>query len=372
MRPRTSHAILLFALGFAAGCVSSPGGPADDDDSAGDGEGQTHAVVTTTDFSVGALVTVSLDTHEVQEVTAISSDPFVRVDAGLVFLINRWMFDSVRVYEPTNLQQPLVEFSTGAGSNPHDAVLCKGAIFVSRYDVDSLGVYDLDTGIPLDEIDLSAWADEDGSPEASTLVRKGGTLYVGLQRMIREGSFWPADPDGGGVLEIDCATREVVRSWTTGPNVSIQPHPQHDDALLLLEGVFMDESGAVALDGAIRTLDLDEEAPGAVELDEATVGRNIVSVAADDSGRGLLISADLEEHHIHSLDLITGELEELVATSAYIPAVRVNDRGEAWVVRRAPPDDLEAGGGLAVYDLETYEEVAWNGTNLEPFSIDFF
>jgi hypothetical protein len=364
--------IVFVALLAASGCVTSPDGPGDDDDSASDSAFQTHAVVTTTDFSVGALVTVDLDTHEVQEVTAISSDPVVRVDAGLVFQINRWMFDSVRVYEPPNLQQPVIEFSTDAGSNPHDAVLCDGAIFVSRYDADSIGIYDLDTGIAVGEIDLSPWADEDGLPEASTLVRHGETVYVGLQRLIREGGVWPAAPGGGAVVEIDCVEREVVASWTTGPNVFIQDHPLQDDAFLLIEGMVMEESGAVDLDGGVRTLDTTSGTLGPLEIDEATVGGNVVAIAIDADGHGIVVTSDGTQHHILCLDPITGELQALDSTNAYIPEVGMNDRGEVWVVRRAPLDDLEAGGGLAVYDPVACEQVAWIPTTLEPFSIDFF
>ncbi len=373
MRPRTALALPLIALLTSQGCVTSPGGSGDDDDSSADSAFQTHAVVTTTDFSVGALATVDLDTRELrEEITATSADPIVRVDSGLVFQINRWMFDSVRVYEPPDLQQPVLEFSTGAGSNPHDAVLCDGAIFVTRYHEAALGVYDLDTGIGLGEIDLSPWADEDGIPEASTLVRRGTTIYVGLQRMIREGAFWPADPDGGVILEIDCEAREVTGEWSTGPNVAIQAHPMDDDALLLIEGIYTDESGAITLDGGLRTLDLLDDAPGPIEIDEDTVGGNIVAVAVGPDGRGLLITADALEHHVHGLDLVAGTTQLLDSTTAYIPEARANDRGEAWVVRRAPLDDLEAGGGLAVYDLAAFEQVAWIGTSLEPFSIDFF
>lgn len=373
MRPRPGALFPLLALLTTPGCTASSADPGDDDDSSADSIFQTHAVVTTTDFSVGALATIDLDTHELrEEITATSSDPVVRVDDGLIFQINRWMFDSIRVYDPPDLQRPVIEFSTGAGSNPHDAVLCGGAIFVSRYDMDSMGIYDLDTGIAVGEIDLSTWADEDGTPEASTMVRHGETLYVGLQRLIRDGGVWLAAPGGGVVLEIDCAEREVVDSWPTGPNVFIQTHPLLEDALLLIEGMVMEESGAIALDGGVRTLDTTTGTLGPMEIDEATVGGNVHAVAADELGRGLLVTSDAERHHIHCLDLNTGSTQPLNSTTAYIPEARMNDRGEVWVARRAPLDDLEAGGGLAVYDPAACEQVAWIPTTLEPFSIAFY
>ncbi len=362
---------------LVTGCVGTSDGPAgDDDDSAGAGDGQGHAVITTTDFSVGALATVALDTRELtDEITTTSSDPIVRVDDGLLFVINRYMFDSVRVYEPPELQMPVVEFSTGAGSNPHDAAVCDGAIFVTRHDLDSLGVYDRETGIQIDEIDLSDWADSDGLPEASTLVRQGDTLYVGLQRMVRGGAFWTPADGGGAVVAVDCASREVVDSWSTGPNVFVQPHPMDDDTLLLLDGAYWDADGEITLDGGLSPLPLDGDSPGAPHIDEVTVGGNIVAVATNDAGHGLLVSADAEHHHVHCVDLAAGTTELLFSTTAYIPSVRGDDRGDAWIVMRAPYDDPGAGGGLAIYDMSTCEESAagaWVGTSLEPFSIDFF
>ena len=362
---------------LVTGCVNTSDGPIDDDDdSAAPGDARTHAAVTTTDFSVGALAKVELDTRELtDEVTATSSDPVVRADGGLLFVINRYMFDSVRVYEPPDLQMPRVEFSTGAGSNPHDAAHCSGAIFVARYDLDSIGVYDIDTGIQIDEVDLSGWADEDGLPEASTLVRRGTTLYVGLQRMVREGAFWTPANGGGAVVAVDCETRDVVNSWTTGPNVFIQPHPMDDDALLLLDGIYWDPSGEIPLDGGVHPLPLEGQEPGDALIDEAMVGGNIVAVAADEAGRGLLVSADADQHHVHCVDLISGTTELILSSTAYIPSVQGNDRGEAWVVMRAPYDDPGAGGGLAVYDMDTCEQSdpePWISTSLEPFSIDFY
>ena len=75
------------------------------------------------------------------------------------------------------------------------------------------------------------------------------------------------------------------------------------------------------------------------------------------------------------MDLISGTTELILSSTAYIPSVQGNDRGEAWVVMRAPYDDPGAGGGLAVYDMDTCEQSdpePWISTSLEPFSIDVY
>ncbi len=376
MPQRALPTLLLTWTLAAVGCPTGADDDAGDDDAGDDDDGgQTHAVIATTDFAVGALASVDLDDGTVvDEITATSGDPVVWSDGGRVFQLNRFMFDSVRVHEPPALEVPALEFSTGAGSNPYAVAWCAGALFVVRYDRDSIGIYDPASGLPVGEVDLAPWADADGLPEASTLVRRGETLYVGLERLDRDGEVWLPAPGGGAVLEVDCAAREVVREWATGPNVKVQAHPWRDDALLLIEGVLFETWNVPALDGGVRTLDLTSGALGAVDLDEQAIGENIVGVAADAQGRGVLVSAGSETHTIHCLDMTDWSVETAAVTDYFIPEVRSNDRGEAWLPMRAGPADPGTPGGIAVYDLASCEERAGGliGFSLDPFSVAFY
>jgi hypothetical protein len=377
MAHRFPLSLLLSLLLLSSGC---PTGFDDDDDTTGDDDdsagvdAQTHAVVTTTDFAVGALATVDLDTWEVTDsITATSADPFVRTDDGLVLQINRWQHDSVRIYDPADLTTPLVELSTGAGSNPQEALFCGGDLFVTRLEETSIGVYDPDTGMAVGTVDLSTWTDDDGSPEATTMARIGDTLYVGLQRLDRASVWWTPSDGGGRVLEVDCASREVTREWSTGSNVIVQQHPVVDDTLLLVDGAYYTDEGLVSLDGGIRELPLDGE-PGSYRLTDEDLGGNVLGVAATAEGRGIVITAEDVGHRVLCLDMADWSTTELLFTEAYIPEFAVNDRGEAWIVVRSWLDP-EDEGGLLVIDLDTCTDLtedSWIRFELEPFSVAFF
>ncbi len=369
---------LLFTLTLA-GCPVDDDDVGDDDSAAADddddGHSQTHAVVTTTDFTVGSLATVDLGDWTVNdEITATTGDPVVQVVGDDLFQINRFQHDAVRRYVPGEFQSPLLEFSTGAGSNPQWVADCAGSLFVTRYEEAAIGVFQRDTGLSTGELDLSAYADADGLPEPSSMVVLGGLLYVGLQRMDRDAG-WQPDPDGGRVLEIDCETREVLRDWETGPNVVLHVHPDRDDALMLVEGAMFDLDFEMLLDGGVRELMLDDEAPGPLRLTEADLGGNIVAFGAGSSGLGLLaLNAD-EVHHLLCVDLSTWSTTEVLETTSWVPDIRVNDRDQAFVLLRSGPADLEAPGGIAVVDLTDCTDLTAGeliSFSLQPYSVAFY
>lgn len=356
-----------------AGCI--PADTADDDDSAGNGPGQSFSVVATTDFTVGALATVDLDTWAVTDnITAATGDTVLVADDGLLLVINRYQHDSIRIYDPLELRVPLLEFSTGSGSNPTDARFCGGNLFVSLYEEDYLGVFDPDSGLQVGQVDLSAFIDDDGIPEASTMVRKGDQLYVGLERLDRSDAFWLASQGGGRVVTVDCPTREVVASVATGSNLQLYPHPMDDSALIVVEGVYWNSDGQVDLDGGIRMLDLDSGQLGPFVLTEEQAGGNLTGLALDGQGRGLVLIADDEGTGIHCIDMDSWVPEMVASTSLYIREIRANDRGEAHVLTRSWIDP-EVAGGIRVFDLETCEDLTgddWIRFELEPFSVAFF
>lgn len=174
----------------------------------------TGIVMTTTDFSSGALAVLDLASGTVEgNIAPTSADPFVTVTGGHVVQINGFLNDTIRVYEPGNWTVPLGEYGVGQGANPHDAVMVDGQLWVSLYGRDALEIRDPVSGDVLNTVDLSAFADADGLPEASSLVVLDGLVFVGLQRFDREREWLPLP---GRVVAIDPVSREVVHEWTTG------------------------------------------------------------------------------------------------------------------------------------------------------------
>ena len=179
----------------------------------------SHAVFTTTNYEVGSLAVVDLSDQSVDESTDIPSDAAVVAEDGQVFLLGRYGYDYVRIYDPAQgFATPVLEFSVGDAANPQDLEICGDKLVVSKYGSASLGVYDPATGNVAGSVDLSSYADEDGIPEATELVEAGGMLYVSLNGLDQDNGWVGV---GGQVLQVDCGSWTVTDAWDIGGNTSI-------------------------------------------------------------------------------------------------------------------------------------------------------
>ena len=248
------------------------------------------AVLTTSDYQVGALATMDIDTQEITDTLAtIHSDAAVSSGGDWVFQINRLGMDSIRVYEPGQWTAPLLEFSTGDSSNPHGAVLCHDQLVVSLYAESYLAVFEPLTGTQIDAVDLSQWADDDGSPEASSMVISGDYLYVALQQF----SSWVST--SGTVLKIDCFTMEIVTEWATGPSPSLSPIPNNDQLLLLNTGNWFEA------DGSLQVLDTETGSLQPPILDEADLDHDLYGARVTPNGTVVAISYPINGEDQHTL-----------------------------------------------------------------------
>lgn len=337
-------------------------GPDPDTGSPGD---WTTAVVATVSasYSTGTVAAVSLADWTVEdELFVASGDPAVSASEGSVFQLNRYGHDAVRRYDPGAWAAPRWEQALDDQSNPHAARVCAGEVFVTLYGGDVLAVLDLETGEPIDAVDLSAWGDGDGvGPEASTLVAWGDRLYAGLNRLDRAGGWADA---GGAVVEIDCEARAVTRAWMVGGNTSVHPWPGGDGLLVLARAHGEDVSGVYALDPDADTLSLRVELPGE-PADVAAWGERAVATSLAEDGSG---------YTLHCLDLSAGELLSSEETDSYLTAAASDDRGRAWVARGLSWVDPEAPTGLDVVDIATCETQTTTPIrlSLHPVSLAFY
>ncbi len=323
------------------------------------------AVVSTTDFSVGALAQVDLESWAVSDMlTATSGDPTVVADGGLLFQVNGYNTDTIRVYEPGDLTAPLAEFSTGAGSNPHDVEVCGGRLFVSLYETTRIGIYDPATGSEIGEVSLVDWSDADGLPEVSSLVELDGVLYAALQHLDREDGWTSTDPE---VIEIDCDSGAVSQTWQVGPSPRIIAHPTRPDALLVQTGVYWQA------DGGLWVLDTDEGLEETAILLESEAQVDLVSLAASAAGRLILTAAGFESgSSLICLDLSTGTWSSAENSSSWYARIDASPNGEAWISVRPAPDG--ANHGLMVFDIDTCApraEPSWFTLTLPPYGVAF-
>lgn len=100
------------------------------------------------------------------------------------------------------------------GINPQDvAVDADGRLWITRFEQPNVIILEPD-GSFSGSVDLSAYADADGLPEASAVHIAGDHAYVTIERLDRCGGWVPTGP--GVILEIEIATRMVVKSIELG------------------------------------------------------------------------------------------------------------------------------------------------------------
>lgn len=332
------------------------------------------AVIATVDttYSVGALATVTVEGWEISDSLAtVSADPKVVATGSYIVQLNRGTDNNVRVYEPGSFSEPLVEFSTGDGSNPHDAALCGSVLFVSMYGGTTLGVYDPTNGNAVATVDLSPYDDGDGYPEASDLVVIGEKLYVALQQ-LDQNNGWVAN--GGMVAEVDCAERTVTDAWEVGASPDLFNNPVNPDTLIVRTGTYFDETGAFDFTGGLATFDPGTGASAAF-LEEADLAGNITGFASTAAGKAVVLTTDETwAYQIRCLDMVTGAATLAESVPQYLSGVVANERGEAWIAARTSWASTDPGGVL-VYDMTACSSVTqddWITLTLEPYSIAFY
>ena len=268
------------------------------------GTGTFHAVrqrrylVAGTAFGVTgtvSLVTVRYNTSFLvdDDLEAISGDPVATASEGGVFIVNRFFFDNIQVLDPETGYATALQFSTGNGSNPHDALAVDpNRLFVTRFEApyNDVLIADRGTGEFLGFADLSGFAtNASGTPRADSLVRAGGRIIVSLQNI--DGSFREYGP--GVLVALDPATgapRSYLRMEGRNPFGPPAVHPDSGFLYYAMAGIFQG-SLPKELSGGIEVIDPDALATRGLLVDDDDLGGNVSSVALVEAGEGCAGSA---------------------------------------------------------------------------------
>jgi len=364
---------LALLLSACEPAVKDTAAPADTGaDTGADGD---HTVVIATvagDFSAGQLATVSADGTVTDAIFPTTTDPVVEVDGDRVILLDRSSENTVRVYDAADWSAPLVELSTGDGSNPQDAAFCGDVLVVSTYAGTSLGLYDGATGLSRGALDLSPYADADGVPEADAIVRgPDGHLYVSLNKLDTSALPWTSADGSGTIVRVDCETVTITEDWTVGPNPSISPHPADPNTILVRTGDYYNDDYSVKLDGALQTFDPVAGTVSEPLLTEAAFGYNLGSLAGNRGGHAMLVADDAYSWTVFCLDLTTFEATPTTAVDSFIGDAVTAPDGTAWIAYRQGYAGSGAPviAGLVAWNPETCMSADPVSTLFPPYSL---
>ena len=162
----------------------------------------TTLLVTTTDFTTGAVTVVEPDGTVRPDLALGSTDAVPYPSPYGPLVVHRFTHDFVDVLDPSTWRsrsQHALTATDATSPNPHaiafDAhgigyLTLFGSAFLQRIDLQQApGASGAGT------IDLTPFADADGIPEASVAVRCGDTLWVGVQRLARMHGWDPVGQD---------------------------------------------------------------------------------------------------------------------------------------------------------------------------------
>ena len=319
---------------------------------------QSDLFVITTDFSTGSTAFLAADAAEAEvNLLGIHSDAVGHYHDGRVYIVNRLGQDNILVLDAMDLRTPVTQFSVGNGANPHDIeIVAPDKAYVTRYDAASLLIVNPQDGAELGEIDLSAFADADGLPEVSQIVRVGERLYLSCQRLDRN-SGW-----GTGRRQLSGRRRSQQRHPRgRGPGhrgvvqgialSSANPNSMAVVGEQIAVGVvvgFGDRSGGVEIVDTATNRSL------GLAVSEGDLGGDITSMVLVDQNRGYAVVTDENfANSVRSFELSSGSvgapLENI--SGGFIPSVAVD--GDRLIVADRGSFTDPASAGLKFYDAAT-------------------
>ena len=274
---------------------------------------QSDLFVITTDFSTGSTAFLAANAAEAEvNLLGIHSDAVGHYHDGRVYIVNRLGQDNILVLDAMDLRTPLTQFSVGNGANPHDIeIVAPDKAYVTRYETASLLIVNPQNGAELGEIDLSAFADADGLPEVSQIVRVGDRLYLSCQRLDRNGGWGPVDVSYLIVVDIATDTLVDVDSDAEGvQGIALSIANPNSMAVIgeqIAVGVvanFGDRAGGVEIVDTATNRSL------GLAVSEEDLGGDITSMVLVDQNRGYAVVADENfANSVRPFDLSSGAVD---------------------------------------------------------------
>lgn len=340
----------------------------------------TEALVLSSDFSTSYYSKMNLASpySHVNNIAFTCGDAVVRAREGRYYILGRSACDFVQVVDGATYAT-LAQYSTGAGTNPQDLVVCSPTkAYVSLYETNFVKIVNPQNGAALGTIDLSAFADADGLPEASGMARVGNRVFVALQRLDRPGGFVASNPSL--VVVIDATTDQIVDAdpglpgvqaiTLTGRNpftdVSFDPVRQKlvlgevgnfgvqdggveyvNPVTLRAEGFLITES---ALGGDLNAVKLWTDCTGYAIVNDASFRTKLVRFNTC-TGQALGVCLQSTGFDLSDVEIDYARAQVLVADRDFIhPGVRVLRAGTCTPLTMNPLDF-----GLPPYDLALAE-----------------
>jgi len=335
-----------------------------------------RALIVTTDFSTGSVSVIDTQTRSADnDLLLIHGDAKVRAFGDRVYVLNRLGQDNIIVLSKDDLTTPIIQYSTGNGSNPHEiAVLSSSRAYVTLYERDYLLIINPTTGDSLGAIDLSAFSDDDGLPETSQMAMFGDHLFIAAQRLNRNAFFSPTEFSAIVVVDMQTDTLVDMDPDTDGiQGIVLEGTQPFGHAQRGGRWIFSTVGSFGVQDGGLEVVNLmTMETEGRILTEEALGGDvGPLAMLTDDEGYVVLTDENFA-NSVKQFNLATGFVSEILPdhSGGFTPAISVIG-SELYVLDRGSFTD-PASAGIKIYDASTNTLTAGPiSTGLPPSDIIF-
>lgn len=168
--------------------------------------------VVTNDYVNGGLSIADAAMSVDVDVAATTTDTVATGHAGDLYLIHRYGFNAIDVLDSSSWATKGsfdVSVDGVAEPNPQSLVFASDGLgYLTLFGAPEIQVVDFQGAAPtkVGSIDISAFADDDGNPEAGVAIACGSTLLVGIQRL--DPTYAPVDQSY--LLAIDTASQSAI------------------------------------------------------------------------------------------------------------------------------------------------------------------
>ncbi len=161
------------------------------------------------DYTSGATVLIDVDPvggprgSQVDILPTSISDLIMRSYGEYFYRIERYKSDSIAKFHISDPKTPLWQFSTldspdQVSNNPHDLIFLNASkAYMPMYGSSGIWVVNLNAATEAEfktgTLDISSYQDSDGIPEAHEGIVVNGKLFVLIQRLNRDSSWWPTN-----------------------------------------------------------------------------------------------------------------------------------------------------------------------------------
>ena len=331
--------------------------------------------VVASDYVTGKLATLGSASPwpAACDLSSVCSDAVARYSDGRIYVINRLGCDNVQVIDPAAGFATVDEISVGGGSNPQGIAFSPDGTraYVPLQNTDEVLILNPATGATLGSVDLSAWADADGSCELGDLIRVGDLIFVAILRLDRD-FYWL--PVGDSYLAVIDTNTDALLDVSPGtPGIQAIPLVGSNPAWELQRGpdgmLYAACVGYYGLtDGGLERVDPNSLASLGFAITEAALGGDIGDVAFVSASQAYCIVGDASFNtNVMAFDPSTGGGVSLFLSGAgfVFTDMEIDASGDLYLT-----DQSLGASGVRVYDAASGAPLAAAiSTCLPPYDL---